>query len=627
MSISVWFTRDGKACIWGGKNEYGEMGFGNYERVSQPKILPPPLDSPWMWFAWGSYHVFAMTKSGKLFAWGRNISGELGIGISGGFINKPRLLLPPGKFPWIKIYCGSTFAIGITADGKAYIWGDDSFSQVRGSTGVRRSKDTRRHFSTPQLIPPPSGSHSWKTFYCGHSHAIGETDDGRFFAWGNNDSWQTGAQTKEQQTIHPLPLPDDEQIAIWDQFFCGINFTIGKTRDGNVYRWIRNADGHFIVKLESKWYRLYGNHSSDSIVGMLKKNGFVYLLKFDDSSLHPKLTLLDKSLRWKSFVVTKTNIFGVVYESDGDIYRIIPTTLKEIFLSPPPNSSWSDKEGRFLNPTFPETFQTFHERRIQIILLFIQEGDELSLKHSQCANSLISLRCPQLLDPSISENMNPAIISYMLALVFGLPMRKDIDQDTLSALFEFVETHQLVDFRSEIIDAMMRFAISRSKGENILKKYAGKLGKNSKMLDLSFWKGLVQENSPTKIKEKKTFSDYLRILYETRHESDCTLVVGEKTFPVHQFILSGNDFFRQFFEKMNHNLNHLPPGYQINCSEILSHDTANILIEYMYCGYVTTKITKEAAERILRDRNQFMLDEKRDHILIYSCKDALHNQS
>jgi alpha-tubulin suppressor-like RCC1 family protein len=79
---SLALTADGIVYAWGG-NDYGQLGDGTTTRQTSPAAVLAPAGwgaDPIVAIAAGDHHSLALTASGVAFAWGRNLSGQLGNG-------------------------------------------------------------------------------------------------------------------------------------------------------------------------------------------------------------------------------------------------------------------------------------------------------------------------------------------------------------------------------------------------------------------------------------------------------------------------------------------------------------------------------------------------------------------
>src|SRR4051812_8177781 len=114
----------------------------------------------------------------------------------------------------------------MTDKGEVYVFGcGDS-----GRLGFGDKEDV----NVPTLLECPDYS-GWKSFYIGHSHCIGMTNNRSSYVWGKNKYGQLGIGRKENQYLPVLlesPLGKK-----WKTFACGFDFSIGLTEDGSCYSW------------------------------------------------------------------------------------------------------------------------------------------------------------------------------------------------------------------------------------------------------------------------------------------------------------------------------------------------------------------------------------------------------
>ncbi|HAV65153.1 MAG TPA: cell wall anchor protein, partial [Verrucomicrobiales bacterium] len=86
----------GELYTWG-NNQYGQRGVGHTEAVLSPVRLPKPDGlGDWAELASSGVHVLAADSSGRLFSWGANDGGQLGLGDRSGRLVPTPVGLPEG---------------------------------------------------------------------------------------------------------------------------------------------------------------------------------------------------------------------------------------------------------------------------------------------------------------------------------------------------------------------------------------------------------------------------------------------------------------------------------------------------------------------------------------------------
>ncbi len=92
---SLALTASGRVLAWG-DNKAGQLGDGNLKASHLPVWVHIPAHTPIVTLAAGRYHSLALTKSGKVLAWGYDSDGQLGDGGSGQR-DLPFQIMVPGK--------------------------------------------------------------------------------------------------------------------------------------------------------------------------------------------------------------------------------------------------------------------------------------------------------------------------------------------------------------------------------------------------------------------------------------------------------------------------------------------------------------------------------------------------
>jgi alpha-tubulin suppressor-like RCC1 family protein len=144
----------------------------------------------------GWEQVCAVAADRRPYCWGDNPNDVLGLGEDGpGSTERP---LPvdisdvAGSGAFVQVAVGSGFACGLTIEGRIYCWGENMFGQlgIGADPGVGKAKATP--IDTSKL---PAGTR-FAQLDIFISFACGLTTKGEIYCWGNNAEGQLGDGTK-----------------------------------------------------------------------------------------------------------------------------------------------------------------------------------------------------------------------------------------------------------------------------------------------------------------------------------------------------------------------------------------------------------------------------------------------
>ena len=136
--------KEGNLYAWG-NNEYGQLGIGNTDDQSIPKLIEEISNIEDVHINWGN--VIAKDKNGNLYAWGNNEYGQLGIGSTDGQ-TIPTSIAEISNIE--DIYTDGDIVIAKESNGKLYSWGRNDYGQL----GI---ESTLENILKPQCINTLSG--------------------------------------------------------------------------------------------------------------------------------------------------------------------------------------------------------------------------------------------------------------------------------------------------------------------------------------------------------------------------------------------------------------------------------------------------------------------------------------
>lgn len=154
--FSLAITESGALYSWG-YNNCGQLGLNDRKNRNSPHLIDVShfKNEKVVKIACGSVHSFAMTHSGKIYLWGDNRERQLGLGHSNQ-VSKPTEMNQQQYFKdetvvslsgsWVRAFYGEGHSFAITQTGKLFTWGYNAYGQL----GLNHYK----YMSEPQLCCP-----------------------------------------------------------------------------------------------------------------------------------------------------------------------------------------------------------------------------------------------------------------------------------------------------------------------------------------------------------------------------------------------------------------------------------------------------------------------------------------
>ena len=205
--------------------------------------------------------VLGVTEDGRLFSWGRDDTGLLGMGpgVTTQLTPTEVTLGPPfdASDRVVKVAIGSTHALALTMQGHVYAWGDNTFGQLGlGDNDPRWIPTEIGEGTFPGLGFNPISDIAVGAE--GHSLALGS--NGAVYGWGNNEHYQVGTSYYAIQ----FDVPQQVIAPGWgDAIAAGSEMSMAISKTGEVYTWGNNDYGQLA----------YGTVDSDGAAPRLILNG------------------------------------------------------------------------------------------------------------------------------------------------------------------------------------------------------------------------------------------------------------------------------------------------------------------------------------------------------------------
>ena len=220
-------TGDGKVYTWG-SNSNGQLGLSSTVDDQRRAVQIQNL-SPIAAVAAGAYHSIARTSSGTLVGWGANFYGALGAGVTTQ-TNAP-MPIAPELSGIVRIGAGAYHSMVTKSDGSSWAFGWNGYGQLGDNSTVSRNT------AGPILNLPSAKALDASLLIAGHS--VAATSAGTVETWGGNSFAQLGngsvIDAATANVVNNLP-----QIS---SFAAGGYHTVAVTPDGTVYVWGYNGFG------------------------------------------------------------------------------------------------------------------------------------------------------------------------------------------------------------------------------------------------------------------------------------------------------------------------------------------------------------------------------------------------
>jgi|GEM_PF-1675504 len=213
---------DGTAWAWG-YNVSGQLGNGTTNNSTTP-VQASGL-SELATIAAGYEHTVALKNDGTVWAWGYNVSGQLGNGTTN---NSTTPVEVSGLGNVTAVGGGGYHTLALMGDGTVQSWGNNTSGQL--GNGATTNSTTPVHVS---------GLTGVKAISAGYVHSVALLGDGTVWAWGDNSLGQLGNGTTNDSvaSARVSGLTGVKAIA------AGILNTVALKGDGTVWTWGWNNYG------------------------------------------------------------------------------------------------------------------------------------------------------------------------------------------------------------------------------------------------------------------------------------------------------------------------------------------------------------------------------------------------
>ncbi|KAL5016244.1 hypothetical protein ScPMuIL_005833 [Solemya velum] len=224
-----------------GSGANGCLGHGNYNDVSQAKIVEALLGYEVVQVSCGASHVLAVTNEHEVFSWGRGDNGRLGLGNQESSASPQAVPIPDHLQP-LAVHCGVDCSMIVTLDNKLLCCGNNRYNKLALDEITEdglciRPLEEVHSFSV--VTAPPIGNALIACVAIGMSHTAAVTVEGQCLTFGSNQFGQLGHEgnSRVPQLVKALEAMKITNVA------CGDTFTVAVAGEGDLFSWGKDSRG------------------------------------------------------------------------------------------------------------------------------------------------------------------------------------------------------------------------------------------------------------------------------------------------------------------------------------------------------------------------------------------------
>lgn len=176
-------------------------------------------------------HVMLLASDGSLWSCGESTDGWPVLGL-GGVTNETSLRRIGSEQDWGSISCSGHHTLAIKADGTLWAWGENVSGQIGDGTSGRGNA------LRPSPVPSVPGT-DWKQVAAGGSHSLALKKDGTLWGWGNNWAGQLGIGTFSPEEDEAIQVGTQTN---WVKIWAGLLESVGLQSDGSLWYWGDNPN-------------------------------------------------------------------------------------------------------------------------------------------------------------------------------------------------------------------------------------------------------------------------------------------------------------------------------------------------------------------------------------------------
>lgn len=213
-------TEKGRVFMFG-SNNWGQLGLGHENNVEKPSCVKSIKHEIVILISCGRNHTILATLKGNIYTFGCNSESQLGLGrdATDAFYNFPQRITDIEPQDWHALSAGAGQSCALTKTGDLYVWGIND----NGELGIGKATE----LNTPKRLDL---NFRIDMVSCGYYHTAIVSKKGRLYTCGSNEYSQLGHNLDSRKFQEVAKI--DEPV---DHVSCGGGHTAVTTSSGKVY--------------------------------------------------------------------------------------------------------------------------------------------------------------------------------------------------------------------------------------------------------------------------------------------------------------------------------------------------------------------------------------------------------
>lgn len=235
---------DGKLYAWG-SNTNGQLGLGDQDERLVPTLVAALAEEKVVAVATDVSHTLVLTDAGAVFAMGSNVDKQVAPSEDRRVLEPTRIEGLPDTI--VAVTTAGRTSYAVTSDGRVYGWGQSDRGQLLQGTDNGDGTFTRNEDDVPVPLELPGLPGNVIDVQGGARWAVALTADGDVYAWGPNDEGPTGGldgdpSAETDASFYPTKIAALDAVTIVE-IQTGPNSILAVSDDGRIFAWGSNSDG------------------------------------------------------------------------------------------------------------------------------------------------------------------------------------------------------------------------------------------------------------------------------------------------------------------------------------------------------------------------------------------------